>query len=70
MTHGFSHICSRGWPCWALEGGEALGPVKAECLSVGECRGGGRGGEYPHTSREKGDGMGVSGGETGKGNNM
>jgi hypothetical protein len=47
MTHGFSHICSRGWPCWALEGGEALGPVKAECLSVGECRGGGEGGEIP-----------------------
>jgi hypothetical protein len=29
MTHGFSHISSRGWPCQASVGGEALGPVKA-----------------------------------------
>ena len=28
-THGFSSICSRGHPCWASMGGEALGPGKA-----------------------------------------
>jgi hypothetical protein len=39
-THGSSHMCSRGWPCWASMGGEALGPVKAQCPSVGECQGG------------------------------
>ena len=30
-THSSSHICSRGCPCWALMGGEALCPVKAQC---------------------------------------
>jgi hypothetical protein len=35
-THGSSHICSRGWPCWTSMGGEALGPEKAQCPSVGE----------------------------------
>jgi hypothetical protein len=34
-THGSNRICSRGWPCWASMGGEALGPVKATCPSVG-----------------------------------
>jgi hypothetical protein len=51
-THGSSHICSRGWPCGTSMGGEALGPMKAQCPSVGECQdrevgsgwiGGGRG---------------------------
>jgi hypothetical protein len=28
-SHGSSCICSRGWPCQASMGGEALGPVKA-----------------------------------------
>jgi hypothetical protein len=32
--HGSSHICSRGWPCWASMGGEALGPLKALCPSI------------------------------------
>jgi len=27
--YSFICICSRGWPCWASMGGEALGPVKA-----------------------------------------
>jgi hypothetical protein len=39
-THGSSHICSRGWPYRASMGGEALGPVKVLCPSVGECQGG------------------------------
>jgi len=29
QTHGSNYICSRGWPCWAPMGGEALGPAKA-----------------------------------------
>ena len=29
---------SRGWPCWTSMRGEALGPVKARCTSVGECQ--------------------------------
>jgi hypothetical protein len=37
-THGSSHIHSRGWPCGTSVGGEALGPVKARCPSVGECQ--------------------------------
>jgi hypothetical protein len=28
-THGSSCICSRGWPCWASMGEEALGPMEA-----------------------------------------
>jgi hypothetical protein len=28
-THGSSHMCSRGWSCWASTGVEALGPGKA-----------------------------------------
>ena len=39
-SHASSHIYSRGWPFQASMGGEALGPVKAPCLSVGECQGG------------------------------
>ena len=54
-------------------GGETLGPVKAQCSSVGECQGVEEGvgrwvGEYPHRSRGRQDGMEVSRGETGKGN--
>jgi hypothetical protein len=57
-THGSSCICSRGWPCWASMGGEALGPVKAQCPSVGGCQGGEVGvggwlGEHPHRSRRR-----------------
>jgi hypothetical protein len=37
-THGSSCICSRGWPCWTSMGGEALGPVKVLCPSIGECQ--------------------------------
>jgi len=36
QTHGSSCICSRGWPCWAPMGREALGLVKAPCPSVME----------------------------------
>jgi hypothetical protein len=38
-THGSSCICSRGCPSWSSMGGEALGPVKALCPSVGESQG-------------------------------
>jgi hypothetical protein len=38
-THGSSCICSREWPSRSSMGGEALGPVKALCPSVGECQG-------------------------------
>ena len=42
--------------------GEALGPMKARCPSVGECQGreAGVGGwvvEHPHRSREREDGI-------------
>ena len=38
-THVTIHICSRGWFCQTSMGEEALGPVKALCLSVGEWEG-------------------------------
>jgi hypothetical protein len=31
VTHGWSRICSRRWPCQASMGREILGPVKAQC---------------------------------------
>jgi hypothetical protein len=37
-THVSSCICSRGWPSQSSMGGEALGPVKALCPSIGECQ--------------------------------
>jgi hypothetical protein len=40
VTHGSTHTCSRECPCRASMGGEALGPVKARCPSVGEYQGG------------------------------
>ena len=55
--------------------GEALGPVKAQCSSVGECqdREAGVGvwlGEHTHRSKGR-DGMGVFRGRgTGKGDNI
>jgi hypothetical protein len=60
-TVGPSRICSRRWPCLASMGEEALGPVKAQCPSVGECEDGeaGVGGwvvEQPHRSRGRGMG--------------
>jgi hypothetical protein len=38
-THGSSCICSRGWPSQSSMGGEALGPVKVSCPSIGEYQG-------------------------------
>jgi hypothetical protein len=38
-AHGSSCMCSRGWPSRSSVGGEALGPVKVLCPSVGECQG-------------------------------
>ena len=37
-THGSSHICTRGCHCWTSMAEEALGHVKAQCPSVGECQ--------------------------------
>jgi hypothetical protein len=37
-TQGSSWVCSRGWPYGTSMRGEALGPVKAQCPSVGECQ--------------------------------
>jgi hypothetical protein len=37
-TCGSSCICSRVWPSLSLMGGEALGPVKVLCPSIGECQ--------------------------------
>jgi hypothetical protein len=37
--HGFSCKCSRGWPSRSSIGGEALGPMKVLCPSIGECQG-------------------------------
>jgi hypothetical protein len=37
-TCGSSCICSRGWPGRSSMGGEALGPVKVLCPSIGECQ--------------------------------
>ena len=56
----------------ASMGEEALRPMKAQCLSAGECEGreAGKGGwvrVYPHRSRGRGDGIGASGEESGKG---
>jgi hypothetical protein len=50
-------------------GGEALGPVKAPCPSVGECQNkkAGLGGLV---KKENGDVMGVLEGETKKGDNI
>jgi hypothetical protein len=48
--------------------GKALGPVKAQCPSVGECQSGEVGvggwvGEHPHRSRGRGYGLGSFGGD-------
>ena len=57
VTHDSSLICSRGWPCWASMGGEALGPVKAKYRGI-PGQGGGSGWvgsrEHPYRSREGG----------------
>jgi hypothetical protein len=39
VIHGSSCICNLGWPSQLSMGGETLSPVKALCLSVGECQG-------------------------------
>jgi hypothetical protein len=62
-----NHICSRGWPCQASKGEEALGPLKGQCPRVEECQGGkarvGRsvdgweGGRTTHRSSGSGDGI-------------
>jgi hypothetical protein len=56
-THGFSCICSRGWSCWLSIEGEDLDPVKALCLSIGECQGQ-KVGVYVLVSRGSREGIG------------
>jgi hypothetical protein len=56
-------------------GGETLGPVKAQCPSVGECQSREAGmdgwlGEHSHRTTGRGRGYGISGGETGKGDKI
>jgi hypothetical protein len=55
-------------------GDEALGPVKAQCSSIGECQGREAGvgrwvGEHPHRSKRRGDRI-VGRGRTRKGDNI
>jgi hypothetical protein len=38
-TCSSSYICSRGWPSHSSMVGEALGPVKVLCSSIGESQG-------------------------------
>ena len=47
----------------------SIGPVKAQCPSVGECQGGRQEwiGEHPYRGRGRGKEMGVSEGDTRKG---
>ena len=64
--------------CWTSMGGKDLSPRKTQCPTVGECQSGEAGvgdwvarvGEHTHRSREREDGIGFSGGETGKGNKI
>jgi hypothetical protein len=65
-THESSCICSRRWPSQPSMGGEALGPVKDQCPSIGECQDQkvGMGGLVSRGSRE---GVGVLEGKLGKG---
>jgi hypothetical protein len=56
-------------------GGESLGPMKAACPSLGECKGGevrvdAWPKEHPHRRRKRDDEMGVSGEKTRKGDNI
>jgi len=37
-TYSSSSICNRGWLFQVSMGGEALGPMKARCHSVRECK--------------------------------
>jgi hypothetical protein len=78
-THGGTHdsglIGGRGWPCWTLVGGAALGPEGVRCPSVVECQGGKAGvwvRKYPHSGRGTGArvGWGISEGETWKGESI
>jgi hypothetical protein len=69
------YICSRGLSYLTSMGGKALGPVEAQCPSIGRLwRGGvGVGGcleDHPHRGKrevERADGMGVCGRVTRKG---
>ena len=75
MTDDSSHICSRRWLCWASMGEKALGPMKAQCRSIGECEGREVGvgvwvGAHPLRSRRRKDGIQSLWGEIRKGDNI
>jgi len=38
-TCGSNCICSKGWSSQSSTGGEALGPMKVICPSIGDCQG-------------------------------
>ena len=54
-THVSSCICSRGWPSQSSFGGEAFGPMRVQCTSIGEWQGqeAGVGGLVSKERREK-----------------
>jgi hypothetical protein len=59
--HGSRYICSRGWPCLRVAGGEALGPREAWCPSIGGCCSSGAGEcawVWEHSDTGKGEGGG------------
>ena len=63
------HICCRGWPCLSSVGGEAIGCLKSQWSSIGECQDQEAGmGEF--VSRGRGDAIGFFGGETRKGHSI
>jgi hypothetical protein len=67
-THISSSICSREWPCWSRVGGEALGPMKTLCLSIGELAPGtGSRSGWVGKQGERGGDREVSEGKLGKG---
>jgi hypothetical protein len=65
-TLGSSYICSRKWPRLSSIGGKALGPVKAPCPSVRGMPGQGSRSKWVCEQGGRG-GIGVSGGDTRKG---
>jgi hypothetical protein len=62
-------LMAQGWPSRSSMGGEALGPVKVLCPSIGECQGQDAG-VCGLVSRGRQEEMGIFRGETEKGNSI